>query len=74
MCDYCKIDEYGDSVSKDIISYNQKGIIAEFSVYGRVDFNKLSVLIGVGENDIRDWSVDINYCPMCGRKLEDESI
>lgn len=75
MCEYCKEAESGDLVAQDIIySAQNAGFLGDFLVFGRVDYGELQIAInnshGCGDIDL---TREINYCPMCGRKLREET-
>lgn len=67
-CIYCAVDEMGDSISEDILKdKGQELFCNEFPVFVAVSNNRLEITIG----GIYGLSKKINYCPMCGRKLQD---
>lgn len=77
MCKYCKYfgkDEEGNPISLKIISIPfgifGKGLVElELNVYG--DFRCITAWFTCEDrNKNVGASIDIKYCPMCGRKLE----
>ena len=67
-CIYCAVDEMGDSISEDIfVDKGQELFCTKFPVFVAVSNDRLEVTIG----SIYGISKKINYCPMCGRKLQE---
>lgn len=72
-CRYCREAESGVScgLTKDIVSFDIRGILGSlFFVECYVHENCLGVSICSDGGDFQKGkSKRINYCPMCGRKL-----
>lgn len=67
-CIYCAVDEMGDSISEDILKDTEQGLFSyEFPVFVAVMNDRLEITIGAEYG----LSKKINYCPMCGRKLQE---
>lgn len=77
MCEYCrtKIGKCGDIESDNVISLLKKG--TDFSVDVSVMPDSLLVCIDSVDDDgnagwWKSWNIDINYCPMCGRVINNK--
>lgn len=68
MCEYCIVGENGDIEYNAIIDPSCKsGITCESGV--DAGYKTLISSIYVNNIFLKEFSQDINYCPMCGRKL-----
>ena len=64
MCKYCEIDDI-ENEAKRHIRKNQRVTIKIVRNVCREDLYYLSV----DTNSYQKEEIDINYCPMCGRRL-----
>lgn len=85
MCKYCEEDAFNTIIENKITIYADN-IWGSVHVYDEPDEKDISVVFEIrcGSGYIRlgdrsdmqcidhDRKIKINYCPMCGRKLEDE--
>ena len=73
MCDYCKSDEYDDQASDAI--FESEGMVfespADFQL--KIYHNDLELWVGVNGVQLIGRRVKINFCPICGRKLNGEA-
>ena len=75
MCDYCRMKEPGDGEGDALVCRSDR-------LFGNlVDVEQqifpgavMELYIGIGGTDILCERTKINYCPMCGRKLESEDM
>lgn len=73
MCDYCRMTEFGDGASQALVIRGNYLFNASVEVDQRIFPGAVMELyIGIGGTDILCERTKINYCPMCGRKLESE--
>ena len=75
MCEACRFTEHGDiPENREEFLYHYAGDISGNAVYligmicnfpqGSIDFN-----VDVGGHTLIEKTVNINYCPICGRDL-----
>lgn len=70
MCEYCEIEKPIIDFSKsDIDKRSLKVNIGNGWSGGKGVFRVLSIDLNVNGNET-NFCAEINYCPMCGRKLE----
>ena len=67
MCEYCEIDNITNEAKRNIRK-NQRATIKIVRNVCDENFYYLSV----DTNSYKKEVIDINYCPMCGRKLGDD--
>ena len=73
MCEFCKIDENGDSLSDPLISNADNLFETRFEVEQRIFDGAVELYIGIGDTQILCHRQRWNFCPMCGRKLNGEA-
>ena len=73
MCRFCKVDENGENTDEYLfVKAKDEGLSVDIGLYlfegrkqiaAQVNYNGLPV-------DEEEWfQFDVNYCPVCGRKL-----
>ncbi|HBS10197.1 MAG TPA: hypothetical protein DEA28_00430 [Firmicutes bacterium] len=70
MCRYCEFNSFGDELLEDNNS-NTPGSTMYINKYDGKSFitvENSSFVNEIGEDFLAE-SIDIKYCPMCGRKL-----
>lgn len=72
MCEFCKIDESGDSFSNPLISNADSLFETDFQVEQRIFDGVVELYIGIGGTQILCHKQKWWYCPICGRKLNGE--
>lgn len=71
MCRYCEFNSFGDELLEDNNS-NTPGSTMYINKYDGKSFitvENSSFVNEIGEDFLAE-SIDIKYCPMCGRKLQ----
>lgn len=67
MCEYCKINEDGKDINKPLIGETK---FEKFLLHAGVSKDMgLEIFVYNGGGGTEVLKKEINYCPMCGRKL-----
>lgn len=73
MCEFCRETELGDPASDAIVCLGSELFQSSVDVDQRIfPGGIMELYIGIGGTDIICERTRINFCPMCGRKLESE--
>lgn len=74
-CEYCRKENAGNGNVLDgtTCDFGETNFDIDLSMwYGCSDSPSLDILVTIGSETIAKTTTKINYCPMCGRKLESE--
>lgn len=71
-CPYCSVEDSNGIISdiegeKDLFEYKFVFLGEDLAIYGTIDQGRLK-FFNFDFNPF--YEMDINYCPMCGRKLD----
>ncbi len=70
MCKYCATDEFGDSISENLVDTGyEHGVGISMSVFPDDQDSILSGSVYIENTFVHGFNVPIRYCPKCGRKL-----
>ena len=75
MCEYCREYENGNIKGDEFKVEKTAGYKEEYMKYRcwiMKTINDLKAGIMISEYGMNAGYIDINYCPMCGRKLEEK--
>ena len=76
MCEFCKEENAGNGITLDGITsdFGNSNLDVDLTMwYGCENDSSLDVLVTVGSETIASITTNINFCPMCGRKLSEVS-
>ena len=72
-CEYCTFNKYNDSADTIILGGNSAvTIMNESTIENNIYQYNAKVIAYINASHTVQGLIHFNYCPMCGRKLEEE--